>query len=145
RQRGRFCARMVASAGHSTRAVPTNSPVFQADHISLAYPTGRGQRDLPILTDISFEVQRGTSLTLVGPSGAGKSTLLRCLKRLAEPTQGCVRFNARDIRSLDPLELRRRAALVLQTPVLFEGTVRDNLRMQPRTARADLSEERLVH
>ena len=125
--------------------VKTSYPVFQADHVSLAYPTARGQPALPILTDISFEVHRGTSLTLVGPSGSGKSTLLRCLNRLAEPTQGCVRFNDRDIRSLDPRELRRRAALVLQTPVLFEGTVRDNLRMQPRTARADLSEARLVH
>jgi ABC-type multidrug transport system fused ATPase/permease subunit len=135
---------MLTSARRGTQVVPT-SPVFQAEHISLAYPTGRGKPEVPILTDISFEVQRGTSLTLVGPSGAGKSTLLRCLNRLAEPTQGRVRFNDRDIRSLDPLELRRRAALVLQTPVLFEGTVRDNLRMQPRTARADLSEAHLVH
>jgi ABC-type multidrug transport system fused ATPase/permease subunit len=136
---------MLASARHGTHAVAASYPVFQADRMSLAYPTGRGQPLLPILTDISFEVHRGTSLTLVGPSGSGKSTLLRCLNRLAEPTQGCVRFKDRDVRSLDPRELRRRAALVLQTPVLFEGTVRDNLRMQPRTARADLSEARLVH
>jgi len=53
--------------------------------------------------------------------------------------------NDRDITSLDPLELRRRAALVLQTPVLFERTVRDDLLRQPSTARPDLSEARLVH
>jgi ABC-type methionine transport system ATPase subunit len=99
---------------------------------------------MPILTDISFEVGRGASLTLIGPSGSGKSTLLRCLNRLEEPTGGCVRFRGRDITKLDPLELRRRAALVLQTPVLFEGTVRDNLRMQPSTARTDVSEARLL-
>ncbi len=56
-----------------------------------------------------------------------------------------IRGNDRDITSLDPLELRRRAALVLQTPVLFERTVRDNLLRQPSTARPDLSEARLVH
>jgi len=61
-----------------------------------------------------------------------------------EPTQGRVRFKDRDVTTLDPLELRRRAALVLQTPVLFEGTVRANLLMQPNPARAALSEARLV-
>jgi ABC-type methionine transport system ATPase subunit len=97
-----------------------------------------------IREDVSFEVDRGTSLALVGPSGSGKSTLLRCLNRLEEPTGGCVRFTGRELASFNPLELRRRAALVLQTPVLFEGSVRDNLRMQPASARADLSEPRLL-
>ena len=104
-----------------------------------------GQPAVPILSDISFSVGRGGSLTLVGPSGSGKSTLLRCLNRLAEPTQGSVRFHDRDITALDPLDLRRRAALVLQTPVLFEGTVRQNLLMRPATPRTELSETQLAH
>jgi putative ABC transport system ATP-binding protein len=124
--------------------IVTPDPVFQVEHLSLAYPGLRGQPAMPVLADVSFEVERNTSLTLVGPSGSGKSTLLRCLNRLEEPTGGCVRFHGRDITSLDPLELRRRAALVLQTPVLFEGTVRDNLLMQPSTARTELSDARLV-
>jgi putative ABC transport system ATP-binding protein len=123
---------------------PATSPVFQVDHLSLAYPAHRGQPAADILKGISFDVERGTSLVVVGPSGSGKSTILRCLNRLEEPTGGSVRFNGRDITSLDPLQLRRCAALVLQTPVLFEGTVRDNLRMQPTSARADLSEPRFL-
>ncbi len=99
---------------------------------------------MPVLADVSFEVERNTSLTLVGPSGSGKSTLLRCLNRLEEPTQGTVRFAGRDLRALDPLELRRHAALVLQTPVLFEGTVADNLRMHPPSAHVDVSPTRLA-
>jgi putative ABC transport system ATP-binding protein len=126
-------------------ALVVSDTVFEVEHMSLGYPARHGQPAAPILTDISFAVSRGASLTLVGPSGSGKSTLLRCLNRLAEPTQGCVRFYGHDITSLDPLELRRRAALVLQTPVLFEGTVRDNLRMQPAAARAGLSEAHLAH
>jgi putative ABC transport system ATP-binding protein len=55
-----------------------------------------------------------------------------------------VHFKGRDITSLNPLDLRRQAGLVLQTPVLFEGTVLDNLRTQPAAARTDLSEPRLV-
>ena len=135
---------MVGPARHEAAAPAVSDPVFQVDHMSLVYPARRGQPVVPILTDVSFELGRGASLTLVGPSGSGKSTLLRCLNRLEEPTGGSIRFDGCDITSLDPLELRRRAALVLQTPVLFEGTVRDNLRMQPPAARTDLSEGRLV-
>ena len=96
-----------------------------------------------ILEDVSFTVERGRALTLVGPSGSGKSTLLRCLNRLVEPTSGTVRFDGRDIRWLDPRDLRRRVALVMQAPVLFDGTVRDNLRVRPANVPGDFSEERL--
>jgi putative ABC transport system ATP-binding protein len=112
---------------------------FEVDRLSLAYPQRYGSPAVAILNDVSFHVERGSTMTLVGPSGSGKSTVLRCLNRLTEPTAGCVRFKGRDIRSMDPLELRRRVALVQQTPVLFDGTVRDNLRMQPRLAPADVS------
>ena len=120
-----------------------NDPIFQVDHLSLAYPGRRGDPAPAILEDVSFTVECGRALTLVGPSGSGKSSLLRCLNRLVEPTSGTVRFDGRDTRSFDPRELRRRIALVMQTPVLFEGTVRDNLRVRPADSPGDFSEERL--
>ena len=120
-----------------------NDPIFQVDHLSLAYPGRRGEAAPAILEDVSFTVECGRALTLVGPSGSGKSSLLRCLNRLIEPTSGTVRFDGRDTRSFDPRELRRRIALVMQTPVLFEGTVRDNLRVRPADSPGDFSEERL--
>jgi putative ABC transport system ATP-binding protein len=92
---------------------------------------------------VSVTVERGGALTLVGPSGSGKSSLLRCLNRLEEPTAGTVRFDGREITGLDPRELRRRAALVMQTPVLFEGTVRDNLRLRSAGMQGDFSDARL--
>ena len=119
------------------------SDAFDVDHVSVAYPAGRGPA-VPVLHDVSLTVARGAAVTLVGPSGSGKSTLLRCLNRLVEPTAGAVRFEGRDIRELDPRDLRRRAALVMQTAVLFEGTVRENLRLRPAGARFDFSEPRLV-
>ena len=118
-------------------------PIFQVEHLSLAYPGRRGQPPAPILHDVSVEVERGGALTLVGPSGSGKSSLLRCLNRLEEPTSGIVRFDRRPITELDPRELRRRAALVQQTPVLFEGTVRDNLLIRAAGVALDCSDERL--
>jgi hypothetical protein len=137
--------RLVANARRDEATAAVRDPVFQVEHVSLAYPSRRGKLTVPILEDISFVVGRGDALTLMGPSGSGKSTLLRCLNRLAEPTAACIRFHGRDITSLDPLGLRRRAALVLQTPVLFEGAMRDNLRTQPARAETDLSEPLLVH
>lgn len=122
-----------------------SDPIFEVDHLCLAYPGARGQPPVPILKDVSFSVERGDALTLVGPSGSGKSSLLRCLNRLEEPTAGTVRFEGRDIRSLDPRRLRRECALVMQAPVLFDGTVRDNLRLRPPGAAGDFSEARLAH
>ena len=118
--------------------------LFEVNRLSVVYPRTRGQGPIPVLDDVSFSLARGSSLTLVGSSGSGKSTLLRCLNRLEEPTHGTVRFNGCDVRSIDPRELRQRAALVMQTPVLFDGTIRDNLRLRPVAHRADPSETRLA-
>ena len=122
---------------------PAPGPIFQVEHLSLAYPGRRGQPPAQILTDVSVAVERGGALTLVGPSGSGKSSLLRCLNRLEEPTGGTVVFDGRAFTEWDPRELRRRAALVLQTPVLFEGTVRDNLSLRAMKVALDCSEGRL--
>jgi putative ABC transport system ATP-binding protein len=81
------------------------------------------------------EVLRGITLAipaegiscLIGPSGSGKSTILRLLNRLEDPTRGQIAFRGQDLKSLDPLDLRRRAGQVLQIPVMLPGTVRDNL------------------
>ena len=118
-------------------------PIFQVQHLALTYPARRRQPAATILDDVSVDVARGGALTLVGPSGSGKSSLLRCLNRLEEPTAGVVRFDGRPITEWDPRELRRRAAMVLQTPVLFEGTVRDNLMVHAPDAVLDVSEGRL--
>ena len=79
-----------------------------------------------------------------GPSGAGKSTLLRLLSRLADPERGRVFFEERDVRELDPLELRRRAVLVQQLPAPIPGTVAKNVRYGARLLHRDVDVERLL-
>jgi putative ABC transport system ATP-binding protein len=130
--------------GPSREGLPQEAALFEVDRLSVVYPTLRGRSSVPVLEDVSFGLARGSSLTLVGPSGSGKSTLLRCLNRLEEPTHGTVHFDGREIRSIDPRELRQRAALVMQTPVLFDGTIRDNLRLRPLADRGDPPERRLL-
>jgi putative ABC transport system ATP-binding protein len=134
-----------ATLAHAVAAPPPpRDPLFEVEHLSLAYSGSRGQPPASILKDVSVAVERGGALVLVGPSGSGKSTLLRCLNRLAEPTGGRVRFDGRDVRTLEPRDLRRRAALVMQTPVLFEGSVRDNLRVRPPGTPGDFSDANLA-
>jgi putative ABC transport system ATP-binding protein len=83
-----------------------------------------------VLRDLRLEIGQG-STAVQGPSGSGKSTLLRLLNRLADPDTGTVCFEGHDVRSLDPLELRRRAVLVPQLPAPLPGSVVDNVRYGP--------------
>lgn len=81
-----------------------------------------------ILRDLTLEVPRTAITALVGPSGAGKTSLLRLLNRLDDPTGGEVWFDGRPITSYPVGALRRRVGFVFQRPVMFAGTVADNLR-----------------
>ena len=80
-----------------------------------------------VLDRVSFSVAKGECLTVVGPSGAGKSILLKSLNRLIEPSKGKIELFGTNITRIDPIDLRRRVCLVGQVPVLFDGTVRENL------------------
>jgi len=67
-------------------------------------------------------------VALVGPSGAGKSTLAQLLSRFYDPDEGRILVDGRDLRELDPRWLRRQIGVVSQEPILFSGTVADNVR-----------------
>lgn len=95
-----------------------------------------------VLKAISFQVQAGDCLSITGPSGSGKSALLRLLNRFEDPNEGEIYFHGKPLHSFDPLEIRKRIALVLQNPVMFHGTVRNNLLRRPD--RRQLSETALV-
>ncbi len=80
-----------------------------------------------LLHDISLSALRGEITGIVGPSGSGKSTLLRLVNRLEEPSSGQIFLDGEDSMRLDPMAVRRRVAMVLQKPFMFEGTVLLNL------------------
>ena len=90
-----------------------------------------------VLDNVSFKAHRGEITVLYGPSGSGKSTILRCINRLIEPDSGSITLGGRDIKSYDPIDLRRRVGMVFQRPAVFPGTVASNisygLRLQDRS------------
>jgi putative ABC transport system ATP-binding protein len=80
-----------------------------------------------ILGNLDLKVNKGELITIMGTSGSGKSTLLRLINRLSEIHSGTILLNGNDIRSHVPMELRRKIGMVFQVPVVFKGSVRDNL------------------
>jgi ATP-binding cassette subfamily B protein/subfamily B ATP-binding cassette protein MsbA len=93
------------------------------EQVSFTYADGT-----QVLHDISFTARPGEMIALVGLTGAGKTTLVSLIPRFYEPTIGCVLVDGRDVRSYRLRSLRERIAIVLQDPVLFAGTIADNLR-----------------
>jgi len=116
--------------------VPLPSPLRGAldlHAVSFTYPG----RTSPALAEFDLRVRPGERVALVGPSGAGKSTLLALLLRFHDPDQGTLELDGLDLRALDPRELRSALGLVAQEPVLFSGSVAENLRFGRPQARDD--------
>ena len=72
-------------------------------------------------------IEKGKITTLVGPSGSGKTTILRMLNKMLSPTQGRIVFKDTDLGNVNTVTHRRQVTLLSQNPVVFEGSIRDNL------------------
>jgi ATP-binding cassette subfamily B protein len=80
------------------------------------------------LNGFTLDIRPGEAVALVGPSGAGKSTVFQLLLRFYEPQKGSIAFDGVNIDDLDPVDLRRHIAIVAQDPIIFSGTIADNIR-----------------
>ena len=107
--------------------VPSTEPVrpgavLEFDRVAFAYPGGRD-----VLRDATFKLERGRTYAFVGPTGGGKTTTASLMARLYDPTAGRVLLDGRDIRSCTPEDRSRKIGFILQDPLLFTGTIRDNI------------------
>ncbi|MFQ5653707.1 MAG: ABC transporter ATP-binding protein [Planctomycetota bacterium] len=114
-------ARGAGSAGATAGAQRIASIEF--DRVSFSYKEGE-----PILVDFDLRVEAGETIALVGATGSGKSTIVSLLSRFYEPTRGAIRVNGTDYRRLGLMWLQSNLGIVLQSPHLFSGTIRDNIR-----------------
>ena len=104
--------------------------------VSFRYPDG----DEYVLEHFNLKVPRGTNIAIVGETGAGKSTLVNLVCRFFEPTKGQVLIDGRDARERSQLWLHSNIGYVLQSPHLFSGTIRENLRY----GRPDATDEEIM-
>lgn len=93
------------------------------DQVDFSY-----EADKPVLTDFDLHVKKGETVALVGPTGGGKSTIVNLICRFYEPTDGTISIGGRDYTELSLHAIQSRIGMVLQTPHLFSGTIRDNIR-----------------
>jgi ABC transporter fused permease/ATP-binding protein len=105
-------------------ALPAGKGAIRFEGVTFAYPARRGQT---VLDHVDLEVRPGEVVALVGPSGSGKSTILSLLYRFYDVDGGRVLVEGTDVRTLRLGELRRALAMVAQEPVLFSGTIRENI------------------
>jgi ATP-binding cassette subfamily B protein len=94
----------------------------------------------PILSDVSFAIEPGTRLGITGVTGAGKTTLVSLVSRFFDPTEGRIYLDGVDIRNYKLDDIRRQFAIVLQEPVLFSATIRENISY----ARPEASEREII-
>jgi ATP-binding cassette subfamily B protein len=90
-------------------------------------PARRLAAHLGTLVDVSFEAQAGHHVAIIGPTGAGKTTILSLIMRFYDPDRGAVFLDGVDLRQIRLTSLREHIALVLQEPMLFEGTIGENI------------------
>ena len=111
---------------------------IEFDHVDFAYEDDKPVAGLrisqrrpsgkPVLTDFTLHVKQGDTIALVGPTGGGKTTIVNLLCRFYEPVRGAIRIGGRDYTELSLNAIQSRIGVVLQTPHLFSGTIRENIR-----------------
>ncbi|MFQ5535736.1 MAG: ABCB family ABC transporter ATP-binding protein/permease [Sphingomonadales bacterium] len=114
------------------RPLATNGAEIVFDRVSFRY-----EPDRQILHDVSFRVPAGKTVAIVGPSGAGKSTISRILFRFYDIEDGAVRIDGQDVRAVTQESLRAAIGIVPQDTVLFNDTIRYNIRYGRPRADAD--------
>ncbi len=105
--------------------LPVDSLVGEVvfDNVSFHYEDGE-----PVIQNLSFNIPAGHNIALVGPTGGGKTTIVNLLCRFYEPTEGTISIAGHNYLDYAQHDIQSRVGVVLQTPHLFSGTVRENLR-----------------
>jgi ATP-binding cassette subfamily B protein len=113
----------------------TISGDIEFDHVNFYY-----EDNIPVLKDFSLRVKQGETIALVGPTGGGKSTIVNLICRFYEPKEGQIRIGGVDYTKFSLHAIQSRIGVVLQTPHLFSGSVRENIRY----GRLDATDDEIV-
>ena len=103
--------------------LPSVSGDVEFKNVSFSF----AKSNINILDDVSFKVKKGQFIGIVGESGSGKSTLMKLLSRLYSPNAGIVRIDDYDVQKVELYSLRKQIGIVPQEPILFSGSIKDNI------------------
>ncbi|KAE8146678.1 P-loop containing nucleoside triphosphate hydrolase protein [Aspergillus avenaceus] len=118
-----------------TKVESARGPI-RFENVTFSYPT---RPAVPIFRDLNFEIPQGTNVAIVGPSGGGKSTIASILLRFYNPNEGKVLIDGKDISQMNAKSLRRKIGVVSQEPVLFSGSIADNISYgSPQATRSEI-------
>lgn len=104
---------------------------IEFDNVTFTYPA---RKETSILNNLSLKVPSGKTVALVGASGCGKSTAIQLIQRFYDPDQGRILLDGKDIKTLNVTWLRSHIGIVSQEPVLFTGSIEENIRFGKRDA-----------
>ena len=126
---------LPVEAADKPHAVPlkTIAGHVRFEHVTFAYERSEG----PVLNDFNADIEAGSIVALVGPSGAGKTTIVNLVPRFYEPQSGRVTVDGIDLSEVKLADLRTQIGIVPQDPMLFRGSIEDNIRY----GRLDASDE----
>ncbi|KIW15693.1 hypothetical protein PV08_05743 [Exophiala spinifera] len=118
-----------------TKVVSARGPI-RFENLTFSYPT---RPAVKIFQNLDFEIPQGSNVAIVGPSGGGKSTIASLILRFYTPSEGRILIDGKDISTLNVKSLRRKIGIVSQEPVLFSGTIAENIAYgRPHATRAEI-------
>ncbi|KAF2397972.1 ABC multidrug transporter Mdr2 [Trichodelitschia bisporula] len=112
---------MYPTVGEAVRSA--RGPI-RFENVTFSYPT---RPAVKIFKGLNFTIEQGSNIAIVAPSGAGKSTVAQLLLRFYTPEEGTITINGRDISGMNAKQLRRKIGYVGQEPILFSGTIAENI------------------
>ena len=119
-----------------TNVITARGPITFQD-VSFSYPT---RPAVSIFKNLTFEVPQGSNVAIVGPSGGGKSTIASLLLRFYVPTTGQILIDGKNISGMNVKSLRRKVGIVSQEPILFSGSIAENIGYgKPDATRAEIN------
>ncbi len=117
-------------------AIPDTEYAVEFENVSLTYKNGKE----PSISGVDIRVKKGETIGIIGGTGSGKSSLVHLIPRFYDATEGCIKVNGVDVKEYTKEDLRSRIGIVMQKAVLFNGTIRENMKW----GKNDASDEEII-